>query len=326
MLKRTLLTLSVASSLCSYAQDNKAYSDWVQKANSYYGAKEYRKSGEAFSKAFESLGWKGYPDDRYNAACSWAMAGVADSAFFMLNVIATKTNYTDLNHLLVDTDLQSLHNDKRWDEVVRIVKANKEKAEANLDKRLVAILDTIYQEDQGDRMKADEIMRKHGNDSKEARELWSRINYKDSINLIKVTAILDKYGWLGPDVVGNAGNQTLFLVIQHSDIKIQEKYLPMMREAVKAGKAQPSALALLEDRVALGQGKKQIYGSQIGMKKDGSFYVQNLADPDNVDKRRAEVGLPPLSEYVKHWELKWNVEEYKKQLPEIEKMDKDQRD
>jgi len=41
-------------------------------------------------------------------------------------------------------------------------------------------------------------------------------------------------------------------------------------------------------------------------------------DPDNVDKRRAKVGLKPISEYVKGWGIIWNVVEYKKQLPEIE--------
>jgi hypothetical protein len=95
--------------------------------------------------------------------------------------------------------------------------------------------------------------------------------------------------------------------------------LPMMREAVKNRKAEGSSLALLEDRVALGQGKLQIYGSQIGRDPDTQlYYVSPLLDPDNVDKRRAEVGLGPLSEYVTHWQIKWNVEQYKKDLPALE--------
>ncbi len=79
---------------------------------------------------------------------------------------------------------------------------------------------------------------------------WKIINEKDSINLIKIKKILDERGWLGADIIGNQGNSTLFLVIQHSDIETQEKYLPMMREAVKKGNANSSSLALLEDRVA----------------------------------------------------------------------------
>ena len=150
-------------------------------------------------------------------------------------------------------------------------------------------------------------------------EHWQLINKKDSLNLIEVKAILDKYGWVGPDVVGGQGSVTLFLVIQHADQATQEKYLPMMREAVKNGKAQSGSLALLEDRVALRQGKRQIYGSQIGRDPETQvYYVSPLEDPENVDKRRADVGLPPLAEYVKNWQMKWDPEQYKKDLLKLE--------
>ncbi len=152
---------------------------------------------------------------------------------------------------------------------------------------------------------------------------WKTINKKDSINLLKIRAILDKYGWLGSDLVGEKGNTALFLVIQHADQKTQETYLPMMREAVKNGKVQGSTLALLEDRVALGQGKRQIYGSQIGQDPETkAYYVSPLEDPDNVDKRRAEVGLEPLAEYVNQWQIKWDVEKYKKDLQKLEEKTK----
>ena len=47
-------------------------------------------------------------------------------------------------------------------------------------------------------------------------------------------------------------------------------------------------------------------------------YVRPLIDPDNVDKRRAEVGLGPIQEYISKWGTTWDVEEYKKKLPEYE--------
>jgi len=93
-----------------------------------------------------------------------------------------------------------------------------------------------------------------------------------------------------------------------------------MRDAVKNGNARGSSLALLEDRILLGQGKKQIYGSQIGNNPvTQTYYVRPLEDPDNVDKRRAEVGLGPLAEYVNYWQIKWDVEQYKRDLPGLEK-------
>jgi hypothetical protein len=191
--------------------------------------------------------------------------------------------------------------------------------EANLDKPLQAELLAIYEDDQGIRRTFIKAQKDYGFQSKIVDSLGRIMMHKDSVNLIKVTKILDKHGWVGADKVGGQANQTLFLVIQHSDLPTQQKYLPMMREAVKNKNASSSALALLEDRVALGEGKKQIYGSQIGFDKEtNTNYVLPLEDPDTVDQRRASVGLGLLADYVKNWNIVWNVEEYKKQLPELE--------
>jgi hypothetical protein len=187
---------------------------------------------------------------------------------------------------------------------------NKEKTNFNLVKQL----DTIYRDDQFLRMQGEE------------NADWNLINYVDKINQNKVKTILDKYGWLGPEIIGKQGNATLFLVIQHSDLATQIKYLPMMQDAVKNHIASPSSLALLEDRINLGNGKRQIYGSQIGTNPETKLnYVLPLEDPDNVDKRRAEVGLEPLADYVIYWKIIWNVKQYKKDLPILEAKEKQKR-
>ena len=314
-------------SLGARGQDYQKYNQLVAEAEQLYDSSEYLKSGQKYSEAFISLGNKGAMDDRYNAACSWALAGETDSSFVQLFRIATKLNFSEYDYLLDDTDLNPLHQDTRWVEVLEIVKTNKEKAEANLDKTLVAILDTIYRMDQKYRLQIDSVANEYGWESTELESFTKVIDIKiketDSINLMKVEGIIGKYGWLGADIVGEQGNITLWLVIQHSDLTIQEKYLPIMREAVKNGKALASNLAYLEDRVAVRQGKKQIYGSQIGGDPEThSCYVLPLEDPDNVDMRRAEVGLPPLAEYALEYEIKWDVEQYKKDLPSIEAIEK----
>ena len=310
-----LISLFVAFN--AFSQDAE-YSAFVTTADSLYRTQNYKESAIEYSKAFKTFGWKGYLVDRYNAACSWALANEVDSALFQLNIIVKKMNYKDYNDIVTDPDLTSLHSDKRWNELLEQIKSNKEKAEANLDKTLVATLDSIFNYDQNGRQQLKEVEAIYGVDSKELKAHWKMISEKDSINLIKVKTILDTRGWLGEDVVGEQGNTTLFLVIQHSDIKTQEHYLPMMRQAVKNGKAKGSSLALLEDRVALRQGRMQIYGSQINRDiKTQSFYVSPLEDPDNVDKRRAEVGLQPLAEYLLNWNLVWDAEQYKKDLPGI---------
>jgi hypothetical protein len=186
-----------------------------------------------------------------------------------------------------------------------------------LQKELLQILE----DDQDIRTQYTEAAKKLGYKHPTLDSLGKLMRYKDSINVIKVTRVLDERGWLGKDKIGNEANMALFLVIQHADLKVQEKYLPMMRDAVKKGNAKGTSLALLEDRVALRTGKKQIYGSQIYINlKTNEHYIAPLEDPDNVDKRRAEVGLPPLADYVSYWEIKWDPAEYKKRLPEYEKL------
>lgn len=312
----TILSLFVFH--LSFGQDHKKYSELIKEAWNLYEAKEYFQSGQKYNEAFAEYGGSGVLDDLYNAGCSWALANQPDSAFRWLSLASGAGNYTNLKHITTDLDLNSLHNDERWSKIIETVKFNKEKAEANFDKDLVAILDTIYDEDQKYRARSIEIEKTHSWDSDEVRSLWKTIHEKDSINLIKVRKILDERGWLGADIVGEKGNSALFLVIQHSDQETQEKYLPMMREAVKKGNAKASSLALLEDRVALGKGEKQIYGSQLMCFPNEGCSLQPLADPDNVDKRRAEVGLGPIKDYVANWGIVWDVEEYKKQLSEYE--------
>ena len=191
-----------------------------------------------------------------------------------------------------------------------------------MDTALIRRLEYIHRTDQAGRLRLDSMEKAYGWNSPQMNALWATIGRQDSLNLIEVSHILDTRGWLGPDIIGPQGSTTLFLVIQHSDSATQAKYLPMMREAVAAKKASGSQLALLEDRLLLAQGKKQIYGSQISsMPKTGIHYVRPLEDPDRVDERRAGVGLGTMSTYIARWGIKWDVAQYKKDLPELMKFE-----
>lgn len=314
---KLLTTLLLFTGVSLIAQDD--YQSLIKTAWSLYEQEDYLKSGETYEQAFKAFGGKGMINDRYNAACSWALAGKQDAAFDNLFRIARKGNYTDLPHMTSDSDLNSLHQDKRWEEVLALVKENKDKKEANYYKELVVILDSVYIEDQTYRQEAMEMSKQYGWNAPEMENILKTMHERDSSNLLLITSILDKYGWLGPDEIGDRGNSTLFLVIQHADLATQLKYLPMMREAVTKGNARSSSLALLEDRVNLRQGKKQIYGSQIATDpENGEKYVEPLEDPDQVDARRQEVGLEPLGDYTLRFGFEWKPDEYKQKLPYYE--------
>jgi hypothetical protein len=316
-MKKLTFLLSLFISFYSKAQDApEFYYKYIAIADSLYSLKEYKTATGFYSEAFKSYGWKGYENDRYNAACTWALEGNSDSAFYQLERIATKKNYSNYNHITKDIDLVSLYKDSRWKPLIDLIKQNKEKEEIGMNIPIKELLEKIYDDDQEDRLKLIEKEKILGSKSKEIEDLWKIIIEKDSINLVKIKSILDVYGWVGSDKVGSKANQTLFLVIQHSDQATQEKYLPMMKQAVKSGRADGSELAMLEDRVALGQNKHQVYGSQIGTDEKTSLHILlPVIDPDNLDKRRAEVGLGPISDYLKNWNITWNLEQYKKNLP-----------
>lgn len=292
------------------------YQSIVAEADVLYNNKEYRKSVDKYIEAFKTE--QKEARDLYNAACSAALIGEKKLALEWLN-LALQNGWSNIRHIKTDSDLTSLHGTKEWDDIINEMQKVVDKREANYNKPLQAKLLAIFDDDQSIRQEYIAAEKEFGHQSQQTDSLGKIMMFRDSINLIKVTEILDEYGWVGADIVGGQANQTLFLVIQHSDLKTQQKYLPMMREAVRNNKASSNALALLEDRVALGEGRRQIYGSQIGFDNESNkSYVLPLEDPDNVDKRRAEVGLGPLSEYVMRWEIIWDVEEYKKKLPELE--------
>jgi hypothetical protein len=319
MTKKTTLVISAILLLTqSFAQNSGKYSDIAKDALKLYESKNYLKSGLKYSEAFKIFGKNVIITDRYTAACSWALANNKDSSFNQLFKVVKGSNFIFDDYVTTSPDLERLHSDKRWNEIIEIIN-NKGNDESNLDKPLADTFNTIYFQDLKSRQQVTEIQTKFGFQSDSAKTLWKKIFENDSITLTKVINVLDSRGWLGSDIIGSLGNKTLFLAIQHSDLKTQEKYLPLMRAAVQKGNASPMNFAYLVDRVALRQGKKQLYGSQLARDNvTGEYYILPLDDPDNVDMRRTEVGLGKLQDYVSHHGMTWNAEEYKKKLPDIE--------
>lgn len=316
--KTLFLLNSLFVNLFVFSQAPEKYNEYIDEADNLYDEQKFKESAAFYSKAFFEWGGSGYIIDFYNAACTYSLAKEADSAFKYLNiaiVYGKETDMTDFNH---DKDFDFIRADKRWKKSMKKIKANKKVFEKDLDKKLVKILDRIYETDQGLRLDLDSVEAKYGRESDELSVHWEKISYQDSLNLIEVSKILDERGWLGPKIVGARGNSTLFLVIQHSPLAIQEKYLPMMKEAVLNGNAYGHDLALLLDRVEMRNSRKQIYGSQIMIDEDGESYVFPILEPEKVNERRASVNLGPIESYTKYFDLEWDLEKHKERVKKWE--------
>lgn len=176
---------------------------------------------------------------------------------------------------------------------------------------LVAVLDTVFWMEQGPLRLRDSLMTQYGVESEEA-QVQQRIYEKNHvINERKVRAILDTYGWPEKSIIGERGNLTICNVIQHSPNEIRIKYLPMMRAAVEAKQLHPRFLVRAEDRIATERGDLQIYGGQMKYYPETkSFNVWPVYDPENINKRRAAIGLGTIEEHLKNrFDFEWNLEE-----------------
>ena len=101
----TALTILLAVHT-TFSQDHEKYKDLVNEAWNLYKAEDYKASALKYSEAFVALDNKGYSTDRYNAACSYALANVPDSSFVQLFKIAEKAHYSSYEHMAKDPDLK----------------------------------------------------------------------------------------------------------------------------------------------------------------------------------------------------------------------------
>ncbi len=143
--------------------------------------------------------------------------------------------------------------------------------------------------------------------------LAHKVESIDAANTARMKEIIERHGWPGKTLVGADGVSAAWLLVQHADQDraFQKRCLELMKPAVKLGEASGKELAYLTDRVALAEGKKQIYGTQFHKVCD-KWEPKPIDDEPNVDKRRAEVGLPSLAEYRKQIEATYKGKDVKK--------------
>lgn len=183
--------------------------------------------------------------------------------------------------------------------------------EAGVDLEMMAEFETIQYEDQRYRQEMGPVEEKYGWQSPQMDSLWVLQNRADSINTARITEIIDEHGYPGKSMVGDGFASTAFLVIQHADLEIQEKYLSVITKAADDGEVRWSSVALLVDRINMRNGKPQIYGSQLNTNKEtGELFFAKIAEPHKIDSIRATVGLGPIQSYADHWDLTWDPEKH----------------
>lgn len=131
---------------------------------------------------------------------------------------------------------------------------------------------------------------------KAARDaVWAEISPIDKANQEQLLAMLPPEGWFTISRYGRPAAKSAFLIVQHADIELQRRFLPLLEKLVTAGEVEGGDYALMFDRVAMREDRPQRYGSQF-LCKAGRWTPYTLEDPAVVETRRASVGLSSFSE------------------------------
>ena len=81
----------------------------------------------------------------------------------------------------------------------------------------------------------------------------------------------------------------------NDQVRFFQKYI----EKAPDEQVEPWAKAYFIDKIRINAGQKQLYGTQFKATKDGSIESLPIEDEENVNKRRAELGMKTIEEYKK---------------------------
>ena len=235
----------------------------------------------------------------FNLSKAHALLGNKDSAFYHLNNVFEKDSTSELFDV---GEYYLLIKDKRWEKVIdkqldKIQAKSGKIKKIDLAKRLIdmRIKDQSYYY----------YIAKLPYNKELEHKYWpikNKINKKNLKELREI--ILENGGWPKISEVSSKVSGAAFLIIQHSEPQTMQLYYSYLKECVEEGEAEKRHLALMTDRMISNLGVKQIYGTQISFdEKTGVYYLDlnEVIDPINLNKRRAEMDLKPIEEYLKNW-------------------------
>ncbi len=175
------------------------------------------------------------------------------------------------------------------------LQSNAQVSKSNL-LNLITELETMYELDQEYRKRISQMKTFDA-------DLVNKMNTTDSLNKIRTIEILEEFGWLGRSQLGDKASEALFYIIQHADLTTMEKYFPQLQQLAQNKEAAPVHAAMMEDRILMYKGQKQIYGTQAKSSVDKSgqpqIYIWAIEDAERVNQRRANVGFEStIEEYA----------------------------
>ncbi|WP_294251583.1 DUF6624 domain-containing protein [uncultured Chryseobacterium sp.] len=113
--------------------------------------------------------------------------------------------------------------------------------------------------------------------------------------------IISHIGFPTADKVGEEAAEAAWLVIQHAIARpdFMRKCLALLENSASKNKRERISMAYLADRIAVFEGRPQLYGTQFDWDENGQLSPNPCDHPDQVNERRIALGLILLEEQTR---------------------------
>lgn len=85
---------------------------------------------------------------------------------------------------------------------------------------------------------------------------------------------------------------------QNSESRLRRLQLLIKEYSKDQRLIDPKNIAFMTDRILVGEKKKQLYGTQFYLNINNEFIPRPIKDPNDLEARRKQFGLPPMKEYL----------------------------
>jgi hypothetical protein len=132
------------------------------------------------------------------------------------------------------------------------------------------------------------------------RAIGQQMRPIDEANQQALLAMLPPEGWFTIGKYGREASGAAFMIVQHSNPDLWRRFLPVLEPLAARGEVAGGDFALMYDRLALSEGRKQRYGSQMKC-EGGKFVPMPIEDAAAVEGYRAALGMRPYAEYLANY-------------------------
>lgn len=278
------------------SQTNYAYEEAIARGTLFHLQKKHKEAILQYEKAFQNQ----RPDalNAYKAAGVYSLDSNIKQAFFYLQ-LALQSGWAEADVLATDPyfDYVLKTAPRKWKNLVKIAHTVEKQYEKSL--KLPALRQKINQMTLNDQRLR--YARIQANSKEERRRIAREIHFADSVNRAEAKAILKQYGWPKLSDIGKDGQNNFWLLVQHADddVLFQKNALDSMEKLRDTKEINLENYAFLYDRVLCNLNYRQVYGTQVNWSEHGEATgFRRIFIEDEVDARRKDLGLLPLSIYA----------------------------